>query len=155
MNIVFIIVVLLHTRLLILHIIHNNVYVYNILLLYKNRKHDDDNYRVRSCACGDNAITRVREHARAGAGSVITRCQTMAYHKAVAIINNVGGPRRRRTRSERARARPLRNERPRRVWRGGRLLSSGRMAAVHRDRDTPSTATDAPSTGHGRDGTDR
>lgn len=53
------------------------------------------------CVCGDNAITRVREHARAGAGSVITRCQTMAYHKAVAIINNVGGPRRRR--SERAR----------------------------------------------------
>lgn len=57
----------------------------------------------------------------------------MAYHKAVAIINNVGGPR--AAVSARAHARYETNGRPRyggRVWRGGRLLSSGQTRAVFR-----------------------
>lgn len=74
-----------------------------------------------------HADVRTRRDAR-----VITCCQTMAYHKAVAIINNVGGQRAAAV-SARAHARYEMSGRPRyggRVWRGGRLLSSGHTRAV-------------------------
>lgn len=110
---------------------------------------------------GNNAITRVRTHAQDRA-RVITCCQTMAYHNnAVAIINNVGGPRAAAV-SARAHARYETSGRPRygggRVWRGGRLLSSARTRAVFRGwplpQHTPHTHdTRYRKTPHGR--TDR
>lgn len=114
---------------------HNNIYI----IIIKTENTTATMIIIECvCVCGDNAITRVHEYARACARSVITRCQTMAYHKAVAIINNVGGPRAAAEANAiraRAHARYETSGRPRyggRVWRGGRLLSSGRTRAVSR-----------------------